>query len=249
MQQIASKSSAPSAKAGVAVCQVPFDAPWAWLAAGWRDLWAAPQVSLTYGAVFAIVSAALAVGLMVGGLESLILALGGGFLLIGPVAAVGLYETSRRLERGERVRFGDICESARAGTRPARLLRRHPGVRLFRLAAAGVPAVHAVPRQQAVCRRRASSCRRCCSRRTGSACWSPAPSSAACWPALVFAISVDLGAAADGATHRCRHRDPASLAAVALQPQADGAVGGPDCRLHGARDWPRCSSGWSSCFR
>jgi len=34
-------------KAGVTVEQVAFDAPWNWLARGWRDLWTVPRVSLT----------------------------------------------------------------------------------------------------------------------------------------------------------------------------------------------------------
>jgi hypothetical protein len=63
----------------VCVRRVPFDAPWAWLAAGWRNMWTAPRISLTYGAVFAQLATALVLGLTVGGLESLILALGGGF--------------------------------------------------------------------------------------------------------------------------------------------------------------------------
>ena len=109
---MAQASSRDAAARAVLVRRVPFDAPWAWLAAGWRDMWTVPQVSLAYGAVFACVSAGLTAGLMVGGLESLVLALGGGFLLIGPIAAVGLYETSRRLERGESARPADILRSA-----------------------------------------------------------------------------------------------------------------------------------------
>jgi uncharacterized membrane protein len=111
MGRFAAKAIAPAATSSVAVGQVPFDAPWDWLAAGWRDMWTVPHASLTYGAGFALVSAALALGLMVGGLESLILALGGGFLLIGPIAAVGLYEKSRRLERGEAAKLGDVLRS------------------------------------------------------------------------------------------------------------------------------------------
>jgi uncharacterized membrane protein len=96
---------------------VAFDAPWVWLASGWRDLWAAPVVSFSYGSVFAGLAALLSVGLLRYGLESLMLPLSGGFLLIGPVAAVGLYETSRRLEAGEPVGLVDITRTAfrRAG--------------------------------------------------------------------------------------------------------------------------------------
>jgi uncharacterized membrane protein len=111
MGRFAAKAIAPAATSKVAVERVPFDAPWAWLAAGWRDMWTVPHISLAYGAAFALVSAALAMGMMVSGLESLILALCGGFLLVGPVAAVGLYQTSRRLEQGESVNFGDVSSS------------------------------------------------------------------------------------------------------------------------------------------
>ncbi|KAB2913364.1 MAG: DUF2189 domain-containing protein [Hyphomicrobiaceae bacterium] len=91
--------------------RVPFDAPWDWLAAGWRDMWAIPGISLAYGAVFALLSIALTFGLMEFGLQSLILALGGGFLLIGPLFAVGLYEASRRLEIGAPVSMGEIVSA------------------------------------------------------------------------------------------------------------------------------------------
>lgn len=96
----------------IAVQTVAFDAPWGWLAAGWRDVWAAPIVSFSYGAVFAGIAATLTIGLLRFGLEALILPLSGGFLLIAPVVAVGLYETSRRLEKGEPVGLTDITQTA-----------------------------------------------------------------------------------------------------------------------------------------
>ncbi len=98
---------------GIAVRRVAFDAPWDWLAAGWRDLWRTPAVSLGYGLAFAIVSAGLTVGLWSAGLQSLILALAGGFMLIGPLLAVGLYRISKKLETGEVATFSDIMASKR----------------------------------------------------------------------------------------------------------------------------------------
>lgn len=105
------RGSAPSAIAGVTVEQVPFEAPWSWLAAGWLDMCAVPRVSLAYGVFFALLSAGLTLGLLVTGLPSLVLALAGGFLLVGPVAAVGLYEASRRLEAGRTVDFGEVVRA------------------------------------------------------------------------------------------------------------------------------------------
>lgn len=93
---------------------VPFDAPWGWLGAGWRDLWSVPLVSLSYGAVFAVLALVLLAGLLQFGWQSLALVLAGGFLLIGPMLAVGLYELSRRLEAGEPI---DIRDAIVVGVR------------------------------------------------------------------------------------------------------------------------------------
>jgi len=89
--------------AGYPVANVPFDAPWEWLAAGWRDLWRVWPLSLAYGAVFATVALSLLIGLFQQGQQALILSLAGGFLLLGPMLAVGLYEASRRLAAGKTV--------------------------------------------------------------------------------------------------------------------------------------------------
>lgn len=100
---------------GLTIRTVSVEAPWDWLNAGWRDLWQAPHVSLVYGAAFSILAVLLLVGMTSAGLQSLILALAGGFMLIGPAVAVGLYEISRRLEAGERVTlFSTLAVGARA---------------------------------------------------------------------------------------------------------------------------------------
>ncbi len=87
------------------VREVAFDAPWNWLAAGWRDLWRAPHVSLICGAAFSLISFAITYGLSTIGASALVLPLAAGFMLVGPLLAVGLYEVSRRLEAGEPVRL------------------------------------------------------------------------------------------------------------------------------------------------
>ena len=97
-----------SPTSGIAIRYIPFDAPWYWLAAGWRDLWTAPLISIGYGVLFALIALGLTAGLTEVGWQPLMLPLGGGFLLIGPLAAVGLYEVSRRLEWGESVGIRDV---------------------------------------------------------------------------------------------------------------------------------------------
>ena len=87
---------------------VPLDSPWKWLAAGWSDLLRAPHVSLSFGVLFTAISLMLFFGLYFAGALSLMLPLAGGFLLLGPMIAVGLYETSRRLEANESVTLADM---------------------------------------------------------------------------------------------------------------------------------------------
>lgn len=102
-------TAAPAiARSAVTIRNVPFDAPWAWLAAGWNDMWRVPHISLAYGAIFAIVAGGLLVGLTLARWQSLVPVLAGGFMLVGPLLAVGLYETSRRLESGEPIELADV---------------------------------------------------------------------------------------------------------------------------------------------
>ncbi|MGI9522529.1 MAG: DUF2189 domain-containing protein [Hyphomicrobiaceae bacterium] len=95
---------------GIAIRAVSLDAPWDWLRAGWADLWTHPHVSLAYGAVFALLAVLMFIGMSHAGMQSIILALAGGFMLVGPAIAVGLYDVSRRIEKEEPVSFADIFQ-------------------------------------------------------------------------------------------------------------------------------------------
>ena len=78
---------------------VSTDQPWQWLSAGWQDTYRTPMQSLVYGAIFSVMGYLLVA--MVGSQFHLSLALVTGFLLVGPFLAMGIYDLSIRLERGE----------------------------------------------------------------------------------------------------------------------------------------------------
>jgi len=89
------------------VQKVTVDQPWTWLSKGWRDFSRAWQVSLFYGASFVVVSFLLTLCLWLTDLLYLLLPLAAGFMFLGPVVCVGLYEVSRRLGRGQAVTLRD----------------------------------------------------------------------------------------------------------------------------------------------
>ncbi|MFN3622969.1 MAG: DUF2189 domain-containing protein [Hyphomicrobium sp.] len=98
-------------RVGYAVRRVPLDAPWNWLARGWRDLCAVPVPSLAYSAFFCVGGWVTFYALNQMELSSLIPVLAGGFLLVAPLFAAGFYEMSRRLEKGEPVTLPDVFRS------------------------------------------------------------------------------------------------------------------------------------------
>ncbi len=114
--------SAPQSASGggfPVVRQLEIERPWAWLSNGWQDLWQAPGISLVYGVIFAVFSSAITLGVLLADLAYLLLPLMAGFMLVGPLLAVGLYETSRRLETGEPI---SLVSALFVGTRsPMRL--------------------------------------------------------------------------------------------------------------------------------
>lgn len=96
--------------------------PWNWLAAGWRDMRAAPRYSFGYGVGFA------ALGLIVVGTALwlrayyLVLPFTAGFFLLAPILAVGLYESSRRTERGEPAAWKSILTAWQRNRAPIVLM-------------------------------------------------------------------------------------------------------------------------------
>jgi len=98
------------------------DRPWAWLAQGWRDLMAAPGVGMVWGLIFAVVGIALTVLSWVYEVYYLTYPLMAAFLLFGPIVAVGLYDTSRRLAAGQPVSFTLSLTALRSNTGQIALL-------------------------------------------------------------------------------------------------------------------------------
>lgn len=78
--------------------KVAMDRPWYWLSEGWRDFVAAPGLSMAYGSMATLAFIVLSLLFGTQGLWHWAIALMLGFLFVGPIMAVGLYEISRRRE-------------------------------------------------------------------------------------------------------------------------------------------------------
>ncbi|ANQ86044.1 DUF2189 domain-containing protein [Azoarcus olearius] len=79
--------------------------PLYWLRMGWADLRDNPVPSLSYGAALAVLGYLILA--YASNLPYLFTAAISGFFLVGPIAAAGLYEMSRRRERGLRTGLRD----------------------------------------------------------------------------------------------------------------------------------------------
>ena len=85
------------------VRHLPQNAALTWLAAGWRDTWATPIPSLAYGLLVTVISVMIVAGLFYVGWDFVLLPALAGFMVMGPLLAIGLYEKSRRLVAGQPV--------------------------------------------------------------------------------------------------------------------------------------------------
>lgn len=87
--------------ATVELKDISSDDVWSWLAGGWSDMKRASPYSYAVGLAFVLIGLGLTYGLYRIGWWPMIPMAAGGFALLAPLFAVGLYELSRRLETGE----------------------------------------------------------------------------------------------------------------------------------------------------
>jgi len=82
--------------------------PFKWLAQGWQDFKTQPAMSVAYGVAVFLISAALVGGLIALGWDYILFPAFAGFMVVGPILAVGLYAKSRRIEAGKPVCWRNI---------------------------------------------------------------------------------------------------------------------------------------------
>jgi uncharacterized membrane protein len=98
----------------IPVRSVPLDAPFRWLALGWRDFLRCPGAGLLHGLFVAVAGwVVLAVSFKYWWLAPGAFS---GFVILGPILATGLYELSRLLGRGEAPDFSQAVAAWRRGT-------------------------------------------------------------------------------------------------------------------------------------
>lgn len=95
------------------IAEVPLTRPFTWLKRGAEDFRAAPLASMFYGLTFAVMGWVLHTVFQQAPQYTTTLAMG--FLLVGPLLSIGLYDLSRQRERGERV---ERVERREQGGRP-----------------------------------------------------------------------------------------------------------------------------------
>jgi uncharacterized membrane protein len=94
--------------------QITLDHPWQWIGAGWNDFKRAPLLSVAYGLIFFLASILLTLLVFSSNFFFLVPPLAAGFFLVAPILSVFLYDTSRKLKRGETPSFLATCSSCRA---------------------------------------------------------------------------------------------------------------------------------------
>jgi uncharacterized membrane protein len=94
-----------------AVREITFGQPLVWLGKGWRDFLAHPLPSAFYGACFALMGWLIVFTFR--NAYQYVSAMVTGFFLVGPFLAIGLYDLSRRRQRGEPPRLAPTLDAWR----------------------------------------------------------------------------------------------------------------------------------------
>ncbi len=81
------------------------------LSKGWKDFLKAPFIGIVFGAIFAGLGWLMLAQTFYWKSDISIVPLASGFPLVGPFVAVGMYEISRLLERGEKVTWGSVLSA------------------------------------------------------------------------------------------------------------------------------------------
>ena len=87
---------------------LPASTAFTWMRRGWADFMTQPLLSLLYGLAVCAISALIVWALFQFRYEYALFPALAGFVLVGPLIAIGLYEKSRRIEAGERPTFGGM---------------------------------------------------------------------------------------------------------------------------------------------
>ncbi|CAH1694151.1 Putative membrane protein [Hyphomicrobiales bacterium] len=82
---------------------LPASAALTWLSKGWSDLWHTPLPSLAYGSAIFAVSVVIVWELFRLALDYILFPALAGFMVVGPLIAIGLYQKSRDIEEGRPV--------------------------------------------------------------------------------------------------------------------------------------------------
>lgn len=109
MQRVATVE--PGEREEPRVNKIDFENIWTWLGKGWGDIKAAPGYSLTYGAGIVLISGLITLLLIAGHLTFMVPFLIACFFLVAPLLAIGLYQMSAHLERGESLKTCQALEA------------------------------------------------------------------------------------------------------------------------------------------
>ena len=110
----ATMPDAEPAAAAIELRTLNMAAPLRWVQLGWQDFKRAPAIGLFYGLCFMVMGWALLAVFEYS--PAYVLALSGGFLLMGPFLCLGMYRVSQRLEAGETPGFVDSVLAWRSRT-------------------------------------------------------------------------------------------------------------------------------------